>query len=119
MTGTIAPDGNHMSGTFNDSAGHNGFTWSATRVSGPPVVKPVLGRAVTVGAVGGQVLVKLPGQGFAPLSAAEQVPVGSLLDTSSRHRAALERGEHARGGPDGRLQPAGCSRSRSRRTGAG
>ena len=106
LTGTIAPDGNHMSGTFNDSAGHNGFTWSATRVSGPPVVKPVLGRAVTVGAVGGQVLVKLPGQGFAPLSAAQQVPVGSLLDTThgtvrlssaANSRGAVQTGDFAGG----------------------
>ena len=81
-TGTIASDGNHMSGTFNDSAGHNGFTWSATRVTGPPTAKPVLGRAVSVGPAGGQVLVKRPGQGFVPLSAAEQIPVGSLLDTT-------------------------------------
>jgi hypothetical protein len=81
-TGTIASDGNHMAGTFSDSAGHNGFTWSATRVTGPPSAKPVLGRAVSVGPAGGHVLVKRPGQGFVPLSGAQQIPVGSLLDTS-------------------------------------
>jgi hypothetical protein len=106
LTGTIAPDGNHMSGTFSDSAGHNGFTWSATRVSGPPSVKPVLGRAVTVGAVGGQVLVKRPGQGFAPLTSAQQVPVGSLLDTTrgtvrlssaANSRGAVQTGDFAGG----------------------
>jgi hypothetical protein len=79
LTGTIAADGNHMSGTFNDSAGHTGFAWSATRVSGS---KPVLGRSVTTAPVNGQVLVKLPGQGFAPLGAAQQIPVGALLDTT-------------------------------------
>ncbi len=82
LTGTIASDGNHMSGTFNDSAGHNGFTWSATRVTGPPGQRPVLGRAVNTAPVSGRVLVKLPGQGFVPLSAAQQIPVGSLVDTS-------------------------------------
>jgi hypothetical protein len=81
-TATIAADGNHMSGTFDDTAGHNGFAWSSTRLTGPPSSKPVLGRAVTTAPVSGQVLVKLPGQGFAPLSALQQIPVGSLLDTT-------------------------------------
>ncbi len=44
--------------------------------------KPVLGRAVNTAPVSGQVLVKLPGQGFVPLSGGQQIPVGSLLDTT-------------------------------------
>lgn len=50
----------------------------------PPGPSPVFAKAVTVGAVSGRVLVKLPasGQKFVRLTSVLQIPVGSLLDTS-------------------------------------
>jgi hypothetical protein len=81
FTGTISADNNSMSGTWQSNASQSG-TWTATRTSGGGSAAPVLGRAVNTAPVSGQVLVKLPGQGFAPLSAAQQIPVGSLVDTS-------------------------------------
>ncbi len=96
LTGTVAADGNHMSGTFDDSAGHSGFSWSSTRLTGPPGAKPVLGRAVNTAPVSGQVLVKLPGEGFVPLTGGQQIPVGSLLDTS-RGTVRLSSAANARG----------------------
>ena len=50
--------------------------------NGAPSPKPILGRAVNVAVVSGQVLVKLPGQRFVPVSSARQIPVGSFLDTT-------------------------------------
>jgi hypothetical protein len=48
-----------------------------------PAAPPVQGKAVDVGTVSGQVLVKLPGQaGFQPLSGAEQIPVGATVDAT-------------------------------------
>jgi hypothetical protein len=81
FTGTISADNNTMSGTWQSNASQSG-TWTATRTSGggPPVPPPVLGPTVNVAVVSGQVFVKLPGQGFVPLSAARQIPAGSQVD---------------------------------------
>ena len=40
------------------------------------------GKAVNVNVVSGQVLLKVPGGKFVPLTNATQVPVGSQLDTT-------------------------------------
>lgn len=45
-----------------------------------PLLPPVLGKAVNVSPVSGQVLIKV-GARFVPLTAGRQVPVGSQLDT--------------------------------------
>ena len=45
------------------------------------LLPPVFGRAVDVQAVRGRVLVKLPRRGFVPLTAGQQIPVGSQVDT--------------------------------------
>ena len=58
-----------------------GVVWNfANTTSQPP--PPVPGKAVNVNVVSGQVLLKVPGGKFVPLTNATQVPVGSQLDTT-------------------------------------
>jgi hypothetical protein len=47
----------------------------------PPPAPPVPGRSAVVRVVSGTVLLKLPGKGFVPLTAAANIPMGSQLDT--------------------------------------
>ena len=59
-----------------------GVVWNfgtATPTAPPP---PVAGKAVNVNVVSGQVLLKVPGGKFVPLTNATQIPVGSQLDTT-------------------------------------
>jgi hypothetical protein len=59
-----------------------GVVWNfgtAAPTAPPP---PVPGKAVNVNVVSGQVLVKVPGGKFVPLTNAMQIPVGSQLDTT-------------------------------------
>ena len=59
-----------------------GVVWNfgtATPTAPPP---PVAGKAVNVNVVSGQVLLKVPGGKFVPLTNATKIPVGSQLDTS-------------------------------------
>jgi sugar lactone lactonase YvrE len=69
-------------------------------------VPPVLGRAVNVAVVSGAVFVKLPRRGFVPLGAAQQIPVGSQLDTrrgtvrltsAANSRGAVQSGDFSAG----------------------
>ena len=55
--------------------------------AGPPP-PPVPGKSAVVRVVSGAVLIKLPGKGFAPLTAAANIPMGSQLDTT-KGRVAL------------------------------
>ena len=48
--------------------------------AGPPP-PPVPGKSAVVRVVSGTVLIKLPGKGFVPLTAAANIPMGSQLDT--------------------------------------
>jgi hypothetical protein len=82
-----------LAGTSNDGYADN---ISLTLSSAGPVPRPVLGRAVNVAPVSGTVLVKLRGQGFVPLSAGQQIPVGALLDTT-RGTVRLSSAANARG----------------------
>ncbi len=60
-----------------------GVVWNFTRGGGQtPPPPPVPGKAVNVNVVSGQVLVKVPGGKFVPLTNATQIPVGSQLDTT-------------------------------------
>ena len=103
LTGTIAPDGNHMSGTFNDSAGHNGFTWSATRVSGRPrEASPGQGGDRRAGGWAG--VGEAAGSGVRAAGRGTAGPGRVAARHDSRDGPARERGELARGGPDGRLR---------------
>jgi hypothetical protein len=58
-----------------------GVVWNfGNTTSQPP--PPVPGKAVNVNVVSGQVLLKVPGGKFVPLTNATQIPVGSQLDTT-------------------------------------
>ena len=46
-----------------------------------PPAPPVPGKSAVVRVVSGKVLIKLPGKGFVPLTAATNIPMGSQLDT--------------------------------------
>jgi hypothetical protein len=54
----------------------------------PPPAPPVPGKSAVVRVVSGTVLIKLPGKGFVPLTAAANIPIGSQLDTT-KGRVAL------------------------------
>jgi hypothetical protein len=47
----------------------------------PPPAPPVPGKSAVARVVSGTVLIKLPGKGFVPLTAAANIPMGSQLDT--------------------------------------
>ena len=58
-----------------------GVVWNFGNTTSQPA-PPVPGKAVNVNVVSGQVLLKVPGGHFVPLSGATQIPVGSQLDTT-------------------------------------
>src|SRR5215210_1890898 len=95
FVGTIAADSRSMSGSWSSNASQEG-TWTATRASAPsPLPAPVVAKSVNAEPVSGQVFVSVPASGafasvsvpgikgrrFVPLTAARQLPVGSILDT--------------------------------------
>jgi hypothetical protein len=79
---------------------------------------PVLGRSVNVGVVSGRVLVKQPGQGFVPLGAGLQIPVGSLLDTT-RGTVRLTSAANSRGTKQSGDFSAGVFQVKQSRSGGG
>jgi hypothetical protein len=70
-----------MTATRLEGTSNDGYADNISLTLSGSTVPPVLGRAVNVAVVSGQVLIKLRGR-FVPLSAAQQIPVGSLLDTT-------------------------------------
>jgi hypothetical protein len=58
-----------------------GVVWNFGNTTAQPP-PPVPGKAVNVNVVSGQVLLKVPGGQFVPLTGATQIPVGSQLDTT-------------------------------------
>ncbi len=86
---TLSADGNSFSGLWNYASETTlDRGWAGTRTGLP---EPVIGKSVNATVVAGTVLIRTPGsaraaqakgQGFVPLTAARQIPVGSLLDTS-------------------------------------
>jgi hypothetical protein len=56
------------------------WNFGSTTPAAPP--PPVPGKAVNASVVSGQVLVKVPGGSFVPLTGQRQIPVGSQLDTT-------------------------------------
>jgi hypothetical protein len=65
-----------FSGSAND-----GYADNVSLTLGTALPAPVLGSAVNVAPVRGEVFVKVPGGSFAPLDETSQIPAGSLLDT--------------------------------------
>ena len=59
-----------------------GVVWNFGTATPPAPPPPVAGKAVNVNVVSGQVLLKVPGGKFVPLTNATQIPVGSQLDTT-------------------------------------
>jgi hypothetical protein len=95
FVGTLVANSRSMSGSWSSNAGQEG-TWTATRASAPsPLPAPVVAKSVNVEPESGKVFVSVPagsafaslavpgikGRRFVPLTAARQVPVGSILDT--------------------------------------
>jgi hypothetical protein len=95
FVGTIAANSRSMSGSWSSNAAQEG-TWTATRASAPtPLPVPVVAKSVNVEPESGKVFVSVPagsafaslavpgikGRRFVPLTAARQLPVGSILDT--------------------------------------
>ena len=95
FVGTISADSRSMSGSWSDNSGQGG-TWTATLASAPsPLPAPVVAKSVNAEPVSGKVFVSVPagsafasvavpgikGRTFVPLTAARQLPVGSILDT--------------------------------------
>ena len=72
----VAMTATRLEGTSNDGYADN------ISLSLSTVAPPALGRAVNVALVSGRVLIKVRGRGFVPLGAGQQIPVGSLLDTT-------------------------------------
>jgi hypothetical protein len=92
---TLSSDGRSFTGTWRYDGDDPSVVrlWNGTATGAPP--PPVLGKAVNVKELSGQVLVSVPGgaarasqtapglegRSFVPLTGASQVPVGSFLDT--------------------------------------
>lgn len=78
---------------------------TAAAQPGQPAGTPVLGRSFNATPVSGQVYVKVPGSGFAPLTGSRQLPVGSQVDTLSGKveltSATGEKGKRAKRLQDG------------------
>jgi hypothetical protein len=71
-----------MTATRLEGTSNDGYADNISLTLSGSTVPPVLGRAVNVAVVSGRVLIKLRSGGFVPLGAAQQIPVGSLLDTT-------------------------------------
>jgi DNA-binding beta-propeller fold protein YncE len=82
------------------------------------VPSPVLGRTVTVAPVSGRVSVKLPGRRFVRFTGAQQIPVGSQLDTS-RGTVRLTSAANSRGAVQSGDFSAGVFQVRQSRTAGG
>lgn len=85
-----------FSGSSND-----GYADNLSLTLGGAVPVPVLGRTVNVEEVRGTVLVRLRGGRFVPLSDAQQIPTGSLVDTrrgTVRLTSARDRGGNTQSG---------------------
>ncbi len=70
-----------MTATRLEGTSNDGYADNISLTLAGSTVAPVLGRAVNVAVVSGRVLIKLRGR-FVPLSATQQIPVGSVLDTT-------------------------------------
>jgi hypothetical protein len=76
--GTVSADGNNMSGTWKSNQNQSG-TMTATRLSGSPQYD----QSVSADLVSGRVGIKTKGTSqFHFLSGPEQIPIGSVVDTS-------------------------------------
>ena len=92
---TLAPDGRSFTGTWRYDGDEPSVSrsWNGTATGALP--PPVLGRALNVAVVSGEVRIAVPASGsasgtaeasqkglrFVPLTEARQVPIGSVLDT--------------------------------------
>ena len=73
---------------------------------------PVPGKSAVVRVVSGKVLIKLPGKGFVPLTAAANIPMGSQLDTRKGRVDADDGGRYGRQeDAEGATSTTGSSRS--------